>query len=152
MMILLLFLGLGCGLLWKHFWKTNRKCVCFHHLFWCRSSCFVLKMTTNLQITYEPIFRTSSKQLCPGSTKLWRQPSNQLRGARGVSAHACSTGLSTGRRLMPIPVRCCRAVPRSNDCQSCRTRDKWCGCAKVTCFCATDNEFRVSTRIQNGAI
>ena len=23
------------------------------------------------------------------------------------------------------PVRCCRAVPRSNDCQSCRTRDKW---------------------------
>ena len=23
------------------------------------------------------------------------------------------------------PVRCCRAVPRSNDCQSCSTRDKW---------------------------
>jgi len=23
------------------------------------------------------------------------------------------------------PVRCCRAVPRSNDCQSCHTRDKW---------------------------
>ncbi len=23
------------------------------------------------------------------------------------------------------PVRCCRAVPLSNDCQSCRTRDKW---------------------------
>ena len=31
-----------------------------------------------------------------------RQPSNQLRGARGASAHACSTGLSTGRHLMPM--------------------------------------------------
>ena len=35
-----------------------------------------------------------------------RQPSNQLRGARGASAHACSTGLSTGRRLMPMTARC----------------------------------------------
>ena len=68
-------------------------------------------MTTNLQITYEPIFRTSSEQLCPGSTKLWSQPSNQLRGARGASAHACSTGLSTGRRLMPMTARCGAAVP-----------------------------------------
>ena len=68
-------------------------------------------MTTNLQITYEPIFRTSSDQLCPGSTKLWRQPSNQLRGARGASAHACSTGLSTGRRLMPMTARCGAAAP-----------------------------------------
>jgi len=40
-------------------------------------------------------------------TKLWRQPSNQLRGARGASGHACSTGLSvTGRRLMPMTARC----------------------------------------------
>ncbi len=68
-------------------------------------------MTTNLQITYEPIFRTSSDQLCPGSTKLWRQPSNQLRGARGASGHACSTGLSTGRRLMPMTARCGAAAP-----------------------------------------
>jgi hypothetical protein len=68
-------------------------------------------MTTNLQITYEPIFRTSSEQLCPGSTKLWRQPSNQLRGARGASGHACSTGLSTGRRLMPMTARCGAAAP-----------------------------------------
>jgi hypothetical protein len=35
-----------------------------------------------------------------------RQPSNQLQGARGASAHACSTGLSTGRRLMPMTARC----------------------------------------------
>ena len=47
-----------------------------------------------------------------------RQPSNQLRGAQGASAHACSTGLSTGRRLMPMTARCCLAVPRSNDCQT----------------------------------
>jgi hypothetical protein len=44
-------------------------------------------------------------QLSPGSTKLW-QPSNQLRGARGPSAHACSTGLSTGCRLMLMTARC----------------------------------------------
>jgi len=35
-----------------------------------------------------------------------RQPSNQLRGAQGASAHACSTGLSTGRRLMSMTARC----------------------------------------------
>ena len=35
-----------------------------------------------------------------------RQPSNQLRGARGASAHACSTGLSTGRRLMSMTALC----------------------------------------------
>jgi hypothetical protein len=35
-----------------------------------------------------------------------RQPSNQLRGARGASTHACSTGLSTGRRLMPMTAWC----------------------------------------------
>ena len=34
-----------------------------------------------------------------------RQPSNQLRGAQGASAHACSTG-STGRHLMPMTARC----------------------------------------------
>jgi len=39
------------------------------------------------------------------------QPSNQLRGARGASAHACSTGLSTGRRLMPMTARCGAAAP-----------------------------------------
>ena len=54
-----------------------------------------------------------------------------MRGARGASAHACSTGLSTGRRLMPMtarcgaaapcrgPVRCCRAVPRRRMVGSC---------------------------------
>ena len=40
----------------------------------------------------------------------------RLRGARGASAHACSTGLSTGRRLMPMTARCCRAVPRQQRC------------------------------------
>jgi len=29
-----------------------------------------------------------------------------LQGARGASAHACSTGLSTGRRLMSMTARC----------------------------------------------
>ena len=45
------------------------------------------------------------------SMKHGRQPSNQLRGARGASAHACSTGLSTGRRLMPMTARCGAAAP-----------------------------------------
>ena len=40
-----------------------------------------------------------------------RQSSNELRGARGSSAHACSTGLSTGRRLMPMTARCGAATP-----------------------------------------
>ena len=43
-----------------------------------------------------------------------RQPSNQLRGAQGASAHACSTcwtGLSTGRRLMPMTALCGAAAP-----------------------------------------
>ena len=35
-----------------------------------------------------------------------RQPSNQLRGAQGASAHACSTGLSTGHHLMPMKALC----------------------------------------------
>ena len=35
----------------------------------------------------------------------------RLRGARGASAHACSTGLSTGRRLMPMTARCGAATP-----------------------------------------
>ena len=35
----------------------------------------------------------------------------RLRGARGASAHACSTGLSTGRRLMPMTARCGAAAP-----------------------------------------
>ena len=33
------------------------------------------------------------------SMKHGRQPSNQLRGAQDAAAHACSTGLSTGRHL-----------------------------------------------------
>ena len=35
----------------------------------------------------------------------------RLRGARGASAHVCSTGLSTGRRLMPMTARCGAAAP-----------------------------------------
>ena len=35
-----------------------------------------------------------------------RQPSNQLRGSQGASVHACSTGLSTGCRLMPMTAQC----------------------------------------------
>ena len=42
-----------------------------------------------------------------------RQPSNQLRGARGSLAHACSTGLSTGCRLMPMTARCGATAPCS---------------------------------------
>ena len=34
-----------------------------------------------------------------------------MRGARGASGHACSTGLSTGRRLMPMKARCGDAAP-----------------------------------------
>ena len=52
-----------------------------------------------------------SRNYVQGSTKLWEAPSNQLRGARGASAHACSTGLSTGRRLMPMTARCGAAAP-----------------------------------------
>ena len=56
-----------------------------------------------------------------------RQPSNQLRGARGASTHACSTGLSTGRRLMPMTARCgaatlCRGATTV---RHCRTRVEW---------------------------
>ena len=52
-----------------------------------------------------------SRNYVQGSTKLWEAPSNQLRGAPGASAHACSTGLSTGRRLMPMTARCGAAAP-----------------------------------------
>ena len=45
------------------------------------------------------------------SMKHGRQPSNQLRGAQDAAAHACSTGLSTGRRLMPMTARCGAAAP-----------------------------------------
>ena len=47
-----------------------------------------------------------SKRQCEVRRKYGRQRSNQLRGARGASAHVCSTGLSTGRRLMPMTARC----------------------------------------------
>jgi hypothetical protein len=39
------------------------------------------------------------------------EPSNRVCGARGAAAHACAPGLSTGRRLMPMPVRCGAAAP-----------------------------------------
>jgi hypothetical protein len=39
------------------------------------------------------------------------EPSNRVCGARGAAAHACAPGLSTGRRLMPMPARCGAAAP-----------------------------------------
>jgi hypothetical protein len=56
-----------------------------------------------------------------------RQPSNQLRGVRGASEHACSTGLSLGRHLMPMTARCggaklCRGATTV---RHCRTRGEW---------------------------
>ena len=54
-------------------------------------------MTTKYQVP---------KRQCEVRRKYGSQRSNQLRGARGASAHACSTGLSTGRRLMPMTARC----------------------------------------------
>ena len=39
------------------------------------------------------------------------EPSNRVCGARGAAAHACASGLSTGRRLMPMPARCGAAAP-----------------------------------------
>ena len=41
--------------------------------------------------------------------------SNRVCGARGAAAHACAPGLSTGRRLMPMPARCGAVAPRSSD-------------------------------------
>jgi len=60
-----------------------------------------------------------------------RQPSNQLRGAQGASAHACSTGLSTGRRLMPMTARCgaaalCRGATTVRVAAHGRTPLSWC--------------------------
>jgi len=37
--------------------------------------------------------------------------SNRVCRARGAAAHACAPGLSTGRRLMPMPARCGAAAP-----------------------------------------
>ena len=37
--------------------------------------------------------------------------SDRVCGARGAAAHACAPGLSTGRRLMPMPARCGAAAP-----------------------------------------
>ena len=39
------------------------------------------------------------------------ETSNRVCGARGAAAHACAPGLSTGRRLMPVPARCGAAAP-----------------------------------------
>ena len=39
------------------------------------------------------------------------EPSNRVCGGRGAAAHACAPGLSTGRRLMPMPARCGAAAP-----------------------------------------
>ena len=39
------------------------------------------------------------------------EPSNRVCGARGAAAHACAPGLSTGRRLMPMPAHCGAAAP-----------------------------------------
>ena len=54
------------------------------------------------------IFQTSSESINYVQVRrnYGRQPGNQLRGARGASAHACSTGLSAGRRLMPMTALC----------------------------------------------
>ena len=54
-----------------------------------------------------------------------RQTSNQLRGVRGASSYACSTSLSTGRRLMPMTVRCgaaalCRGAATVRQCADTR--------------------------------
>ena len=66
-----------------------------------------------------------------------RQPSNQLQGARGASGHACSTGLSTGRRLMPMTARCGAAAPcrGAATVRQLPTRGKWweaAGCVELT--------------------
>ncbi len=62
-----------------------------------------------------PSFQLSrGKRSCPGSTEVWVdgwEPSNRVCGARGAAAHACAPGLSTGRRLMPMPARCDAAAP-----------------------------------------
>ena len=39
------------------------------------------------------------------------EPSNRVCRGRGAEAHACAPGLSTGRRLMPMPARCGAAAP-----------------------------------------
>jgi hypothetical protein len=69
--------------------------------------------------------------------KYGSQRSNQLRGARGASAHACSTGLSTGRRLMPMTARCGAAAPcrGAATVRQLPTRGKWweaAGCVELT--------------------
>ena len=68
-----------------------------------------------------------SKRQCEVRRKYGRQRSNQLRGARGASAHVCSTGLSTGRHLMPMTARCgaaalCRGATTV---RHCRIRGEW---------------------------
>jgi hypothetical protein len=39
------------------------------------------------------------------------EPSNRVCRSRGAAAHACAPGLSTGRRLMPMPAHCGAAAP-----------------------------------------
>ena len=75
-------------------------------------------------------------QLSPGSTKLW-QPSNQLRGSQDAAAHAFSTGLSTGRCLMPMKARCGAVAPcrGAATVRQLPTRGKWweaAGCVELT--------------------
>ena len=58
------------------------------------------------------------------------EPSNRVCGARGAAAHACAPGLSTGRRLMPMPARCGAAAPRAAEQRRFdgrRTRGEYCG-------------------------
>ena len=78
-----------------------------------------------------------SKRQCEVRRKYGRQRSNQLRGARGASAHVCSTGLSTGRRLMPMTARCGAAAPcrGAATVRQLLTRGEWweaAGCVELT--------------------
>ncbi len=60
------------------------------------------------------------------------EPSNRVCGARGAAAHACAPGLSTGRRLMPMPARCGAAAP-------CRGADYWVRSAPCQCVLGLNN-------------
>ena len=84
------------------------------------------------------------KRSCPGSTKVLQspkskkyvwEPSNRVCGARGAAAHAWAPGLSTGRRLMPMPARS-RRVSEQRRFDSRSTRGEYCGegsCEEVVC-------------------
>ena len=100
-----------------------------------------------------PRHKLLSKRQCEVRRKYGRHRSNQLRGARGASAHACSTGLSTGRRLMPMTARYGAAAPcrGAATVRQLLTRGEWweaAGCVELTERVQLQLHARVWTKTQ----